>query len=126
MKNTQVTIAMPIEAAQKILNNPKAFYDWAKQNGFDIEHVYLNKESFYDLCPACNSLNKTKLAGNVSQCADCGGIYGKITREIALKYVRLNDMTANTRDQFYFDFTLDNNRIHGWACCDTKRVVQWG
>ena len=125
---TKVTLSLPPEVAAKILNNPKAFMDYMKSKGFPVEDVFRNKESVYDLCPACNSSNNTKLLGNIKQCADCGGLYGRTVRETALKYVNLDQMAANARDQFYFDFTWIPNetRVHGWACADTKKVIQWG
>lgn len=129
--NTKVTFSVPADAAAKIMNNPKAFMDYLKEHGFPVEEVYLNKESIYDLCPACNSVNKTVLPGRVNQCADCGGLYGRVMRHDANKYVKLKEMARECRDQFYFDFTyididLNDQRVHGWACCDTKNVVQWG
>lgn len=124
--STKVTFSLPADAAAKIMSNPKAFMDYLKEHGFPVEDVYLNKESCYDLCPACNGPDKIVLPGRVKQCADCGGLYGHTTYDVICKYVRVNDMAANCRDQFYFDFQYADTRIHGWACADTKKVVQWG
>lgn len=88
------------------------------------------------MCPACNGNGVLTDNPSVLRCEECGGLFSQVSEPITLDEVRRYvDYTRMCQDamegQFYFDFfvLLPNDvveRIHGWACSKTKRVVQWG
>ena len=82
--------------------------------------------NIYRECPACSSINHEVLNYGIKKCVDCGAIYGKTDISVAAQYINTNKMIPNSSDQFYFDFTINGQRMHGWADCDSKAVTQWG
>lgn len=88
------------------------------------------------MCPACNGSGVLTDNPSVLRCERCGGIYSQrnepITLEEVRKYVNYTQMRPEPlKDQFYFDFYIvfpsgEIDRMHGWACSETKQVVQWG
>lgn len=112
------------------------------------KHRILSKNHI--TCPACGTAStnyfttETQDENGVSEisvlfrCASCGGLYTDsqrpISREAALKFVNLNEMTDHDVDAYhlaYFDFDIRNPkggyyRTHGWFDNVSMKVAQFG
>ena len=84
----------------------------------------------YGTCPACGSaeIDTVKFYG-FSVCRSCGAIFGDVTERTASNYANYGPMaTGSLVDHdavYYFDFTVDEKRRHGWTN-SAREVVQTG